>query len=58
MFLVHIIISKAVWNVPVARFLLIATIIFLRDMTRGGRVVLGKGNARAKDINTFKALDM
>lgn len=53
MFLVHLVINKAAWNVPLARCLLRATIIFLREMTELElevvRVVVGQGNARTKD---------
>lgn len=57
LFLVYVIISNTVLNVPIARSVLTATIISLREITGGGRVVVGKGNARTKD-QTFLRLQV
>ena len=57
MLLVHIIISKVVCIVSVAVFLFRVTIISLREMTRGGRVVVGRRSARVNGIHPLKALD-
>lgn len=50
LFLVCVIRSNAVLNVPTARCVQKATVIPLRQITGHGRVVVGKGNARKKRI--------